>query len=244
MSDGIYAAMSGAVARSTALDVIGNNVANSPTAGFRIDRVAFREAPAAPPDGTARQDGDLRMATVDAVVPSWRPGPIRSTGGTLDVAVEGEGLIAVQSEDGVRFVRGGSLQTDTEGRLMTTGGHQLIDPDGVPITVPLDGGEPVISEDGTIMVDEEEVGRMTFVWFESPAVLSREGDNLWSAAAGARAVPAEGSLRQGFLEQANRGSVRGMVDMITVTRSYEATIRAMETFRSIDQRTARDIAGG
>lgn len=243
MSDGIYAAMSGAVARSTALDVLGNNIANAPSTAFRIDAVAFREEPTAPPDGAPRPDGDLRMATVDAVVPSWRPGSLEQTGEALDVAIDGDGLLPVRTDDGIRYVRGGSLQRDSDGTLMTAAGHPLVDRDGVVVRLPLEGGETVIGEDGTIRVGEEDVATLPLVWFDNVAMLAREGDNLWSAPAGATPRAADGRIRQGYLEGTNGNVVRGMVDMIAVTRSYEATVRAMETFREIDRRTARDLAG-
>ncbi len=243
MGDGIYAAMSGAVSRSRALDVVANNVANAGTPGFRSDSVAFREAPAQPAGEPARPDTDLRLATVDAVTPSWQPGPLEETGAPLDLAINGDGMFTVGTDAGVRYVRGGSMQLDASGRLVTTDGHPLLNLEGEPIQMPTDG-EPSIGEDGTIMVGERQIDRLAMVWFDSPALLSREGGNLFSASAGAQPQPAPGTVEQGYIENSNINVVRGMVDLVSITRSYEATVRAMETFRTIDRRTVRDLARG
>lgn len=242
MANGIYAAMSGAVSRSMALDVVANNVANAPTPGFRADAVAYREVPAQA-QGAAATESDLRMATVDAVVPTWRPGPLEETGGPLDLAFEGDGMLTVQTDEGVRYSRGGTMMLGTDGTLVTNEGYPLLDVEGRPLRVPPDG-EPVIGGDGTVRVGENVVGQLALTWFDSPAVLSREGGTLYSAAPGAEGTTAPGMLRQGHIEQANVNVVRGMIDLVTLTRSYEATVRVMESFGNIDRRTARDLAHG
>lgn len=243
MADGIYAAMSGAMARSLALDVVAQNVANAPTPGFRASTLAYREVPARAPDGPPAADSEIRMATLDAVVPSWQPGPLLETGGALDLAIEGDGLFAVRTDDGVRYTRGGSMTRDDDGVLVTTSGHPLLDTEGRPLRLPLEG-EPEVGEDGTVRVGEQTVGQLAMIWFESPSVLSREGDNLYSAASGAEPVTAPGTARQGYIEQANVNVVRGMIDLVSLTRSYEATLRAMESFQTIDRRTVRDLGHG
>lgn len=243
MADGIYSAMSGAMARSQALDVVAQNVANAPTPGYRAATMAFRETPAQAVGGPPAADSEIRIATLDAVVPSWLPGPLQETGGALDLAIEGDGLLTVRTGAGIRYVRGGAMSLDDEGTLVTGSGHPLLDTEGRPIHVPPEG-EPEVGDDGTVRVGEQVVGRLAMVWFESPAVLSREGDNLYSAAAGAQPQPAPGSLQQGYIEGANVNVVRGMIDLVGLTRSYEATLRAMETIRSVDRRTVRDLGTG
>jgi len=195
-------------------------------------------------------ESELRMATLDAVVPSWRPGPLRQTGNPLDIAIEGDGLLTVQSSEGTRYVRGGTMTTDAEGTLMTSSGNPLLDTQGQTISIPEDANVS-ISEDGRILAsrpdeegEQQEVAQLGMVWFDSPALLSREGSGLFSAAAGAEPNRVDASIRSGFIEQSNVNVVRGMIDMVTLTRSYEATIRAMETFRSIDRRTTKDLAHG
>ncbi len=244
MADGLYAAMSGAIARSMALDVVANNVANAPTPGYRADAMAFREVPAQPVGEPPRPDTDLRLTTLDAITPSWRPGPIEETGGTLDLAIEGDGLLAVRTAEGPRYVRGGTMVLDDEGTLMTATGYPLLDAEDRVVRIPLEQGTPIVAEDGTIRVGEQDIGQLQMVWFETPAALRREGDNLFSVAPGAEETEATGNIRQGFIERSNVNVVRGMIDLISLTRSYEATVRAMESFRTIDRRTARDLAHG
>lgn len=242
MSNGIYIAASGAMARAQALDVHSNNIANSMTPGFRLDEVVFREQPAQPAGEPQRPDTDIRLATVDAVVPSWETGTMMQTENRMDLAIQGDGLLSVRTEEGVRYSRGGSLLLDSEGTLMTSTGYPLLDVEGEVLRLPPEGGELNIAEDGTVHVGEQQLGRLQLTWFQNPQVLSREGDNLFSAPEGAERAEATGTLQQGYQERSS--TIRGLLDIITVTRSYETSIRMIESFKQIDQRTARDIARG
>jgi flagellar basal-body rod protein FlgG len=228
-----------------ALDVVANNVANAPTPAFHADAVAFRETPAADPRGGGMppQLSDLRFASVDAVVQSWVPGPLVETGNAFDVAIEGDGLLTVRAPQGMRFSRGGTLSVDRGGTLVTAEGYPLLNLEGQPVR-PGAGVEPVIGEDGSVYVDDQPVGRLALRWVDNTAALSREGENLYALAGGVQTQAAEGHLQQGYIERSNVNVVKGMVDLVSITRSYEATVRVLESFRAIDRRTAKDLAHG
>ena len=198
---------------------------------------------AIPAGNAPPQLSDLRLASLDAVVPSWAPGTLEETGRPLDVAVDGDGLLTVRAPQGIRFTRGGTLMVDTSGTLVTSEGFPLLNPEGQPVR-PGVAAQPLIGEDGSVYVDDQPVGRLSLRWVDSPAVLSREGDNLYALAPGAQTQAAEGQLRQGYIERSNVNVVKGMIDLVALTRSYEATLRALETFRAIDRRTVKDLALG
>ena len=81
MSDGLYVAMSGAVAQERAMDVTANNVANANTKGFRAERVTFEEV--------LGGQGNLSFVSADEASVDTSRGELRSTGNPLDVAVDG-----------------------------------------------------------------------------------------------------------------------------------------------------------
>ncbi|HLL23801.1 MAG TPA: flagellar hook-basal body complex protein, partial [Kofleriaceae bacterium] len=106
MSSGIYIATAGAVAQSNALDATANNIANASTTGFRADRVSFKEAL-----GAARSVDTALVDTASTRLDN-EAGAIESTGNPLDVALEGDGLFAVETPNGPRYTRAGNFHLD------------------------------------------------------------------------------------------------------------------------------------
>ncbi|MEM7446649.1 MAG: flagellar basal-body rod protein FlgF [Myxococcota bacterium] len=248
MSDGIYSALSGAIAQERNLSVVANNVANAGTTGFRADRVAFRETLAG-----ASGDPDvvqpLRYVGVAEVGIDAAPGTLESTGAPLDLALQGEGLFALQTNAGVRYTRAGSFRTDAEGLLRSPGGHQVLSAEGNPndprtaeIRIPEDAAEIVIGSDGTIHADGAEVGRLRIVRFDL-AQLEKEGLTLFRAPDPLPAVlPGEVQVVQGSLETSNMNAVQGMTELITASRAFDAFQKVIDNFKQIDERAARDLA--
>ncbi len=243
MSDGIWAALSGAVAQERNLEVVANNVANANTVGFRADRVVFEQALAeAGNDGPAPDA--VRFVSVAEIVTDQRAGAMQQTGNSLDVAIEGDGWLAVRTGNGERYTRAGSLATNGDGELMTPDGHLVLaEPpeEGVEpptIQIPSDAIEIRIATDGQIYADEAALGRLRVVQFETPP--QKEGLTLYT---GQNPEASDAQVRQGYLESANVNAVTGMNELITVTRSFAAFQKVIDTFRMLDERTARDIAG-
>ncbi|HJL19604.1 MAG TPA: flagellar basal-body rod protein FlgF [Sandaracinaceae bacterium LLY-WYZ-13_1] len=244
MSDGIYSALSGAVAQQRALDVVANNVANVGTVGYRGDRLAFREA-VSRVEGGPNPDG-LRYVSISQMATDDTSGPLTQTGNPLDVALQGDGLFAVRTDDGVRYTRAGSFRMDPEGVLRTPGGHPLLaadpsDPENPEIRVPRDAGPVQIGADGTVSVGDEPLARIRIERFDDGA-LQKEGLTLFVPRGDARGEPAtETQVLQGHLEGANVSPIAGMNELITASRSFEAFQRVIQAFRQIDQRAARDV---
>ncbi len=243
MSDGIYSALSGAVAQQRSLDVVANNVANVGTVGFRGDALAFREAVSREAGGPAPQD--LRYVAIAQVTTDESAGPLTQTGNRLDVALSGDGMFAVRTGDGLRYTRAGSFRMDAQGVLRTPGGHAVLDanrPEGAPLTVPPGTGEIGIASDGTVTADGEAVGRLRVERFAAGA-LEKEGLTMYRATGPGRPA-AETEVLQGYLEGANVSPVAGMNELISASRSFEAFQRVIQAFKSIDERAARDVGRG
>ncbi len=258
MSHGIWSATSGAVAQERTLDVVANNVANATTTGYRADRVAFREfLSRAQADGPAPED--IRYTAVDEVTFDETTGIMKATGNPFDLALEGDGWFVVEGPEGFRYQRAGSFVVGENGTLTTPDGLPVMgrpqdpqSPTAVRITIPNPSGPITIDGDGTLratVVDangvatggSQTLGQLRLVRFAEGDGLRKEGHTRFLA----DGVPAEAydtvSVRQGFLEGANVNAIAGMHELITVSRSFEAFQKVIDSFQELDQRTAREV---
>lgn len=240
MSDGIYSALAGAIAQERNLSVVANNVANANTTGFQGDKVAFAEMAARQ---TGAREQPLRFVSLDATTIDKQSGGLEHTGNPLDLAVQGEGYFAVQGPGGERYTRAGSFVLDAEGTLRTHSGLEVLG-DGGSITIPPGTKYVRVAPNGSIHADNQEVGRLKLVKFQGTEGLTRDGLTLLAAGPGAVQLDLETehvTVSQGYLEGANVNAVTGMTELITVSRSFEALQKVIDSFKQIDERTARDI---
>lgn len=232
----IYLSMTGAKALMQRQETLSHNLANANTTGFRADQVAFRAVPVRA-DGTAT----TRVAALEATAgfdPSH--GPIQQTGRALDVAVRGDGWIAVQGLDGNEaYTRNGQFVLGADGTLQTHNGH-LVAGDGGPIIVPANS-QVSIGSDGTVSAKTGNqpavaVGKIKLV--NPPAADLRKGpDGLMRTAAGDPATddPAV-RLADGALEGSNVNVVEAMVGMIALARQFELQMKMMQNAENNEQK--------
>jgi flagellar basal-body rod protein FlgG len=241
MTRGIYTIASGGVAAMARLDAAAQNLANVGTAGYKAERVAFALRPlAAGPAGVdpvlSRTAAQVQHA---ATVRDFSQGPVRTTGNPLDVAIAGSGFFAVQTARGERFTRQGNFQRDAEGFLATASGDRVMSDQQTDIRL---GDGPVeIGQDGTVRAEGAVVARLRVVAFGDRPGLVPEGRALFVPAPGAvgRAfAAAETRLVPGALEGANVDAVRGLVDLVELTRGFESYMKALQR---LDEVTARSI---
>ncbi len=233
----IYLSMSGAKATMQRQDVLANNLANASTTGFRAELQAFRAVP-------VRGDGASTRAYALETTTGYDPsaGPVSATGRPLDVAMSGNAWLAVQGLDGTEaYTRMGSLQTNAEGQLMTSGGSTVLG-DGGPITIPANT-TPSIAPDGTVSVRQANgsitpVGRLKMVTPEAP--LQRGDDGLFRAAAGDLPADPAARLQDGALEGSNVNPIENMVAMIAAARQFEAQMKMLQTAES-DEKAAASL---
>lgn len=219
----IYTAMSGAKHILEKQATTSHNLANANTTGFRAQLDSFRAVPV--------QGAQLptRAFVVDATVGAdFRPGAIQQTGRDLDVAVQGNGWIAVQLEDGSEaYTRHGSLKLSENGVLQTTSGLN-VQGEGGPISVPPDV-TVTIAKDGTVSAIANGIkpgattvlGRIKLV---NPAedTLVRGDDGLFRVNEGGEAdVDGNVVLVGGALEGSNVNVVDEMVNMISLARQFD-----------------------
>ena len=228
----IYLAMAGAKASLQRQDVLAHNLANASTTGFRAELMAFRAVP-------VRGDGASTRVYALETTPGYNPepGPVASTGRSLDVAVTGQSWLAVQSLDGTEaYTRNGSLDVNNEGLLVTRSGLPVLG-DGGPISVPANA-QVTIGADGTLSATvgngrPQGIGRLKLVTPEAP--LLRGEDGLFRGADGD--VPADPAARvqAGALEGSNVSPVESMVAMIAAARQFEQQMKMLQTSQEREQ---------
>ena len=233
MSSGIYIAAAGAVAQSTALDATANNIANATTAGFRGDRVTFREALA-----TARSP-DVELVGAGTTRVDSQAGALTATENPLDLALDGDGYFGVQTPGGPRYTRAGNFQLDDQRNLVTPDGFAVRGEGGAPINVPADATSVAVGLDGTVSADGAELGKLELVRF-APTQVKREGGTLFSAT-GKPTTGDPPKVRSGMLEASNVNIVRGMVDLVKVSRTYESLMRMIQGYHDVESRAAREL---
>ena len=176
MDSGYYAAMTGLVARTQALDMAAANLANAGTPGYRAEREYFRSVLLSPDQATSdsqlgRTVNDYGLVGGDRL--SMQQGSLQTTGNPLDVAIEGDAFFEIQTANGLRFTRDGSFRRATDGRLVTTAGEPVLSATGQVIQVP--PGEVSIGAAGNLSVAGGNVANLAVVSFPVGTQLTAEG---------------------------------------------------------------------
>src|SRR5580658_8950508 len=137
MDSGYYAAMTGLVARSQALDTAAANLANAPTPGYRAEREFFRSAllgPDALDSQLGRTVNNFGLLGGDRL--DMDQGALTATGNPLDLAIEGEGFFQVETSSGLRYTRDGGFHRSANGQLATKSGDAVLSAAGKAIQLP------------------------------------------------------------------------------------------------------------
>jgi len=262
-SKGIFSAVSGAMAQSSRLDTIANNLANVNTTGFKKDRQVFSEyltthekphdvmqvprIPASIESFYDMQGGDNAYVNPAGTYTNFAQGSLRSTGSALDLAIEGKGFFEVSTPQGLRFTRAGSLQIDSNGRLVTKEGFPVLregqaDPTQRAITV--NSPNLTISATGEIFDAGNLVGRLSVVEFSNPDDLQKVGNSQYALKGNATVPPQvsrESRVHQGFTEASNVNVVEEMTDMITANRVFEATQHVIKAHDQLDDKLINQV---
>jgi flagellar basal-body rod protein FlgF len=224
-----YVAMTGASESLRAQAANNHNLANASTVGFRADLTAF-QAQAVQGAGYASRV----YATTGKLGYDASGGELQQTGRDLDVAINGQGWIAVQGPEGKEaYTRAGDLRVDVNGQLTNAAGHPVM-ADGALLSVP-PASSTMIARDGTVSIvplgqtpnTVAAVGRIKLV--NPPAdALERGTDGLFRMKNGTDA-PADASVQlvTGVLEGSNVNIAESMTNMIELARRYDLQVKAL-----------------
>jgi flagellar basal-body rod protein FlgF len=221
MENALLIGLSRQVALGRELDVIANNMANVTTNGFKARASRFREylMPVASAESFPRADRQLSYV-IDAGTPlDTRSGAIEHTGNPLDVAVKGDGFLAVQTPQGERYTRNGALELNAQGQLVTSDGHLVLGDNG-PIAFTPQESNFEIAPDGTVTTNQGQRGRIRLVRFDNPQFLRNEGTNLFSSPNPGQPAGDTSRLEPRAIERSNVKPIIEMSRLIEVNRSY------------------------
>lgn len=242
MDSGLYAACTGLMARTDALDTIANNLANSSTGGFRERHTTFSSVLA----GSGRPlNSQLNVVTnsyglLGGSKLDLQAGSLQRTGNELDLGIDGPGFLAVQTKGGVAYTRNGSLQVSTSGQLVTSAGDAVLGVNG-PIRIPKNA-VVTVSSDGTVSADNAIAGKLKVVQFTATADPQSLGATYYTAPDKDVMASPLSEVRQGMIEGSNVNPVSSVVALINAQRALEGMRHALTMIDSeIDKTAAQDI---
>jgi flagellar basal-body rod protein FlgF len=232
------------------LAVIANNIANVNTTGYKSDQSLFEEflTSGAHEDNFVGNDRRVSYVQDRGTYRDLSQGPLQQTGNPLDIAVDGDAFLAVQTAGGERYTRDGNLQVNGQGQLTTVGGDAVLGNAGPIIFQPTDH-DINISPDGTITVVEANArtdtirGKLRLVSFTDAQSLLKQGDNLYAADNGAAAQPdLKASVKQGYVEKSNVNAVAEMGRLIEVSRTYSQIANLLQQQSDLHKNAINQLA--
>lgn len=247
MDSGLYAAYTGVLARTQALDTAANNLANASTNGFRAQRDYFRGVLAGlsqDADSTGTQDTVNRYGLLGGSQTDLSQGLVASTGNPLDLALEGQGFFQVKTGHGVELTRDGSFLRAADGTLTDQTGEAVLSRTGSPLVLP--SGAVHVSTDGTVSVDTANgsaiAGQIGIVNYAA-ANLKPVGTNHFQVGGDAKATVGDATVQQGALEGANQDAVHGTMQLMMLQRQAEMMQHALSVFDNGFDKTASEELG-
>jgi flagellar basal-body rod protein FlgF len=198
------------------MDTIANNIANISTTGFRKEGLIFSEyIQKLEPD-----EPSLSMADAGVRHTQNSQGALTQTGGTFDLAIEGDGFFLVETPQGEALTRAGSFTPNAEGDLVTNDGNRVLDVGGAPIFVPPDAKSIAVASDGTMSADGQPLTQIGLYLPIDPNSMNRTNGVMFTTDAGVEPVE-DVVIVQGFVEGSNVNAVSEITRMIEVQHAFE-----------------------
>lgn len=251
MVKGLYTAYTGMINQQNRMDVLTNNLANSATNGFKKEgstSQSFDEELAIKIKDTSAYGlpvalGDVSLGVkVGECYTDYGQGSFRVTDNVYDMAIDGDGFFAISftnkaGETSVKYTRDGAFTVNREGYLMTKDGDFVLNQAAAQAGNPGQAGyiqvNPnlplVVDENGYYYQNDQLLGQIGLVDFADYNFLEKYGENMYDLAAGGQVQPSEAQITQGTLEMSNVNVVSEMVEMINITRAYEANQKIIQT---------------
>jgi flagellar basal-body rod protein FlgF len=250
MDNALLIGLSRQTALQRELDIVANNIANLNTTGYKADGAVFAEFLHG---GDQSGSPEQRISFVQDRT-AWhdmRQGAVQVTGNPLDVAIDGDGMLVVQTARGERYTRNGALQISNTGEIVTLNGDKVLGDNGPIILQPTDR-DVVITKDGTIKVREgisltsdSTRGRLRLVTFADSQALQKDGSSTFAAPDGVAPQPlpeARANVVQGAIEKSNVQPVIEMTRMIELTRAYTEVAAILQQQNDLQKNSLQQLA--
>jgi flagellar basal-body rod protein FlgG len=245
MLRGLYTAYTGMLNEQYRMDIMSNNLANADTIGFKkegstsqayseVMAVKIKDATEDP--NTPKKLGNMSLGVkIGESFTDFSQGGLEITGNTYDLAINGDGFFNVEftnkaGETSTKYTRAGNFTLTKDGYLTTKDGDYVLGKNG-RIQLSTTAGDTTIDNAGNIYQDGELVATLQLTEFDDTNYLSHYGESYWDAVDGANAHDAtSSSICQGYTEMSNASVVSEMVNMIAISRQYEANQKMITTF--------------
>ncbi|NLK99514.1 MAG: flagellar hook-basal body protein [Clostridiales bacterium] len=245
MVRGLYTAYTGMANEQKRLDIIANNLANAATVGYKEENVtnqAFDDVLTIKIRDNSEAFNDRPVGKMSLGVKlgeaytNYTQGSLRQTGNSYHLALEGQGFFTMSVTDragnvDTKYTRNGSFTMTRDGHIVDADGNHLMGESG-EVIIPTDAVNVEVDATGGIYADGNYIDTLLIADFEDYNYLIKSGDTMFETVEGASIIPATARVNQGYTEQSNVNVVSEMVEMISVTRAYEANQKVIQ---SIDQ---------
>ncbi|HEU5081273.1 MAG TPA: flagellar hook basal-body protein [Opitutaceae bacterium] len=245
MNIGLYQSAASLTALERWQDAVTQNITASQVSGFKKRTVEFSGTEMGEiNDGDGKdgisQSGVLPKASYGV---NFQAGETQPTGRPLDVAIQGEGFFKVQTPAGDQvFTRAGELHLSPDHTLINKDGNAILSDQGSPITLQPEGGDPVISDDGTVKQGDNQIGKIGVFRFENVHDLNPLGGGQFTPAKDQEVIGVDRPMvLQGYLENSNVTPLREMVSLVQISRAYEANQKLISSRDQTMQRTLETL---
>jgi len=237
------AAASGLRSRIESLDLLANNLANSATNGFKRDQEFYGVYSSADSNDPVDGGPGSTLPTIEKQWTDFSQGTLQVTGNPLDIALDGDGFLAVNGPSGVLYSRAGSLKVLSSGALATNSGYTLRSTTGAPIQVA--ANQPItITSDGTVQQAGQAVGQIAIVNFRSTNSLQKVGSTSFqnTDAANPPVAATNTVVQQGKIEGSNVPVAEAAMRLVGVMRQFEMLQKAIGVSNDMDTKTIQEVA--
>lgn len=245
MNVGLYQSASALSALERWQDSVAQNITSSQTSGYRKRTINFSTQAAGElhTNPRAKVGGDSALPMVFPKVNTginFITGETQPTRRELDVAIQGEGFFEIQMEDGSKvYTRSGEFRMRPDRTLVTSSGHEVMNEVGAAMILPAGAGNVTINRDGMMFKGETQIGKLAVQKFADPSQLIPIAGGFFVPAAGVQPEAVDDpELMQGYLEGSNVTPLREMVDLVLISRAYEANQKIINT---IDQQMQKSL---
>ena len=236
MNIGVYQSAASLSALEQWQDVVSRNITSGDQTAYRKRTISFSSQMAGELQTDPRKplghDNGMPMLFPKIVTGiNFVFGETQPTRRELDVAIQGDGFFEVQRPDGSKvYTRSGEFRMRPDRTLVTSGGDEVMSTAGSPILLQASGGPVVINENGTISQGNVAVGRLSVQKFADNSKLNPLSGGYFAAPDGMAPDSVDNpSLLQGYIEGSNTSSLREMVDLVLISRAYEANQKMIST---------------
>lgn len=217
------------------MGVVANNAANALTPGFKRELLAASSANAY---ATTDSSAGLRLPVTTTYVDQSAGTPSK-TGAALDIALHGDGYFEIKTDRGTAYTRLGHFRVDEAGRLVTQEGFPV---QGQAGDISISSTDPVIDRDGQVLEKGVVTGRLRIVAVDRPELLKGIGAGLLVADGQIQLQePKRSKVQQGFLESSNVDSAREMISLVETYRHFESSVRVLQAYDDLRDKTFRNL---